>query len=130
MVRGTFIESSYTMAESKKYHRDHVKKPHLARHDASLCCMQNLIADFSDGHSLSNLYTENSKLSGLIAIDGEILKKELSQNRQAEIRYWKYMAAQFCFLMPEKFPILNSVSYHWVEGLINRCCEIEFLAPN
>jgi hypothetical protein len=92
--------------------------------------MQNLISAFCGGLSISHLYSANSKLSGLIAIDGQILKQELAKNRETEIRFWKYMCAQLCFLMPEKFPILNSVSYPWVETLIKRCGEIEFLDPN
>lgn len=37
------------------------------------------------------------------------------------------MAAQFCYLMFEKFPLLNQVKYTWVENLIKRHSEIEFL---
>ena len=53
-------------------------------------------------------------MSGVISIPGAVLAAQLDADEDTKKRFWKHIAAELVYLIPEKFKVLHIFSVEWV----------------
>jgi len=120
VTRGSMIESEHNYDEEMKIEAGASKRlPKLSRYEGSICCMQNLLSNVSDS-SISNVYTMNIRLSGVLAISRAVFRDQMLKDATAKEAVYKHIGTDSIFLNPEKFPIFVQHERSQVKNLIER----------
>jgi hypothetical protein len=93
------IESAHTPEEQKKIEEGESKmQPKLARYEGSICCMQNLLSSVNES-TISNMYTMNIRLSGVLAINWTVFRDQILRDPSAKQAVYKHICTDSIFLL-------------------------------
>ena len=67
--------------------------------------MQNLLSSAAES-TISNLYTMNIRLSGVLALNRAIFRDQIEKDPAAKQAAYKFIGTECIFLLPHDFPLI------------------------